>query len=82
MTLKTVLVIMLKEIYDVQTSSPKPNLSEEFKLSVIRCFEMAFRVAQTECIEEFYVEQNRIIAAQILNVCVDIIAKENYRKLR
>lgn len=75
-------MVLLKQIY-VEAANPIiPNLSEEFKLSVITCFEATTRYVNSDVIEEYYVAENRMIIAKILTVCVDIISSETYRNLR
>lgn len=82
-SLKTILVILLKEIYVGDANcSIRDNLSEELKLSIISCFECSFRMTEPSVVELFYVKENRILIAQVLSICVDIIDKEIYRALR
>lgn len=81
--MKTTLVILLQEIYvGERECSIRKNLSEELKFSLINCFGHIFRLVETDVIELFYVKENRILIAQALSVCVDIINGENYRALR
>lgn len=79
---KTILLVLVKEIYVEDVRPVRPNLSEEFKLSAIECIETTNRLATSDVIEKFYVNENRNIIAQILSVCVEIIGTESYRKLR
>lgn len=82
MSLKTILVILLKEIYDEKTNVVKPGLSEELKLAIVRCVEVAMRRSTYEVVEQFYTKENLILIARMLSVCVELIEKENYRQLR
>lgn len=89
MSLKTVLIILLKEIYDPSGgctsgggATIRPHLSEELKLSVVNAIDILFQSAETNVIEEFYVKENRMLMAQTLSVCVDLIDKDTYRTLR
>lgn len=81
-SLKTILVILLKEIYVEQSNSVKSGLSEEMKLAILYGIEVALRRSTYEVIEQFYTKDNRILIAQTLSVCVDVINRENYRQLR
>lgn len=76
------LVILLKEIYEEQFNIIKSGLSEELKLTILNCFEVALRRSTYEVVEQFYTEDNLILVAQMLSVCVHMINKENYRQLR
>lgn len=85
-SLKTILVILLKEIYEEQSKSKpscvKTGLSEELKLAIVNCVEVAMRRATYEVVEQFFTKENRIFIAEMLSVCVDLISKESYRQLR
>lgn len=81
-TLETILVTMSTEMQTSNAGSVKPNLSEEFKLSVISCMDAAMRYAIDEVIEQFFVPKNRNIIATILFACKNTIDTEAYRALR
>lgn len=75
-------MVLLNEIYVEGSKSVVPNLSEEFKLSVLNCFEAATRYVNSDVIENYYVPESRLIIAKILSVCVTIVDWETFRKLR
>lgn len=81
-SLKTILVILLKEIYVEKSNSVAPGLAEELKLAIVNCAEVALRRSTDEVIEQFYTSGHLIFVAQMLSVCVDLINKETYRQLR
>lgn len=81
-SLKTILIVLLKEIYVDDSRVIQPNLSEELKLSIISCLEITTRCISSDIIEQFYVVENRIIIARILLVCVQLINTEKNRPLR
>lgn len=81
-SLKTILVILLKEIYVEQSNGVKSGLSEELKLAIVNCVEAALRRSTYEVVEHFYVKDNLILIAQMLSVCVELIKSETYRQLR
>lgn len=81
-SLKTISVILLKEIYNDQSNSVESGLSEELKLAIVNCVEVAVRRSSYEVIEQFYTKENLIFIAQMLSVCVELINKETYRQLK
>lgn len=81
-SLKTILVILLKEIYVEQSNGVKSGLSEELKLAIVNCVEAALRRSTYEVVEQFYAKDNLILIAQMLSVCVELIKTETYRQLR
>ena len=80
--LQTILVVLLKQIYDTKAATVNANLSEEIKLSIVECIEMLFKRITWDVAMEFYTKKNNIIIAQSVYVCLFIIEKESYRKLR
>lgn len=60
----------------------KGNLSEELKLAVVECFDVAFANSTTDVKSEFYVPESRALIGQIVFFCVNVIEKDTYRKLR
>ncbi|XP_050068435.1 TELO2-interacting protein 1 homolog [Anopheles maculipalpis] len=80
--LKTTLLATVKLIYDKETGKLRPNLSEEYKLSVLKVLSFATRHIQTELIEEIYVKENLTLLSQAIFVCVRILETERARKLR
>ncbi|XP_053659080.1 TELO2-interacting protein 1 homolog [Anopheles marshallii] len=80
--LKTTLLAALKLIYDKDTGKIRPNLSEEYKLAVLKVLSFASRHIQPELIEEVYVKDNLTLLSQAIFVCVRIVETERARKLR
>ncbi|XP_035777881.1 TELO2-interacting protein 1 homolog [Anopheles albimanus] len=80
--MKTTLLIAVKLIYDVDAGLLKPNLSEEYKLAVLKVISSVSRRIQSELVEEIYVRENLTLLSRAIFVCVSIIDTERYRKLR
>ncbi|XP_050100341.1 TELO2-interacting protein 1 homolog [Anopheles aquasalis] len=80
--MKTTLLIAVKLIYDADTGLLKPNLSEEYKLAVLKVISSVSRRMQSELVEEIYVRENLTLLSRGIFVCVSIIDTERYRKLR
>lgn len=66
----------------MESSTLKANLSEELKLAVVECFNVAFRKTTAEVKVEFYVHESKALIGQIVFVCVHLIEKEIYKTLR
>lgn len=83
MSMQTMLVILLKMIgVSPAYMSIQPNLSEELKLAIVNCFDVTFRKATKQTIQEFFTKDNLNILAQVLSVNENIVSKESYRALR
>lgn len=83
MSMQTMLVILLKMIgVSPAYMSIQPNLSEELKLAIVNCFDVTFRKATKQVIQEFFTKDNLNILAQVLSVNENIVSKESYRALR
>lgn len=82
MPLKVVTSVLLKQIFDVNTTSLYPNLSEEIKISIIECIEMMLKNLSYDVITEFYTKENNILIARIIFITLHIIERETYKKLR
>lgn len=81
MAYKTLLVVLLKLINDPEKIIR--NLSEELKLSVMECFELASKNLTSDVIERLFSNKNNVtLLAQCVYICVEIINKEKYSKLR
>ncbi|XP_035891600.1 TELO2-interacting protein 1 homolog [Anopheles stephensi] len=80
--LKTTLLATTKLIYDKKTGKLRPNLSEEYKLAVLKVLSFATRNIQSELVEEIYVKENLTLLSQAIFVCVRIVETERARKLR
>ncbi|EAT43486.1 AAEL005047-PA [Aedes aegypti] len=80
--MKTTVVILVKQVYDVKSGQLIGELSEEFKLGVLRGLTLACRNVQSELVEEVYVKDNLSLLSQVLFVCVSVLSGERFRKLR
>lgn len=60
----------------------RPGLSEELKLSAIRCFDNMFRALGNDLMLEVYQRDNNGMIAQVIYVAVAIVEKEVFRTLR
>jgi hypothetical protein len=60
----------------------RPDLSEEMKIEVTDCIANSCQKLDLDVIETFYVKDKVILLAQGFFVCVEIILKEKYRKLK
>lgn len=80
--LKTLLVILFQQIYDIRRSIIFPDLSEELKLSVIQCISIAVQRAESNVLEEIYIKHNSNLISTICIICVQLIENETYKKLR
>ncbi|KAL7016741.1 hypothetical protein ACKWTF_010111 [Chironomus riparius] len=79
---KTILCIVLKQIFDYPTNSYKKELPEELKIAVFKCFEAASTQLEFDVIEKFMVNENKILLGQCIFICKEAISKETYLKLR
>lgn len=84
MAYKTLLVVLLKLINDPDSAekSIRENLSEDLKLSVMECLEYASKSLETTIVEQVFQKKNVPLLAQCIFICVELISKEKYRKLR
>lgn len=79
---KTLLLIMLKTCYDLKNNRMKENLSEEFKISVMNCFNLASRNLDSDVIENALDKRNLSLLAQCIFVATEMIENEKFRDLR
>ncbi|XP_062556981.1 TELO2-interacting protein 1 homolog [Armigeres subalbatus] len=80
--MKTMLVVMLRQLYDTRTGQLVEGLSEEFKMVTLRGLTLASMNVQPDLVEEVYVRDNLSLLSQVLFVCVSVISGEQFRKLR
>lgn len=76
------LKLILKQIFEFSTNLYKAELSEELKIEIFNCFEIASRNADCNVVEEFMIDDNKILLGQCIFVCKEAIAKEKYSKIR
>lgn len=79
--LRTMLVVVLKQVRDCENATTKPNLSEEIKLATVHCIAECFRRSTSDVLERFYTKDSAVILGQILLTLVEFIEKEKYKKL-
>uniref|UniRef100_A0A182N5R8 Uncharacterized protein n=1 Tax=Anopheles dirus TaxID=7168 RepID=A0A182N5R8_9DIPT len=82
MAVKTTLIVCVTLVYDRDTVAIRPNLSEEYKLGVLKVLSLVTRRIQSELIEDLYVKDNLYEISQAIFVCVRIVDTERARKLR
>uniref|UniRef100_A0A182PPY3 Uncharacterized protein n=1 Tax=Anopheles epiroticus TaxID=199890 RepID=A0A182PPY3_9DIPT len=80
--MRTTLLATTKLVYDRDTGKLHPNLSEEYKLAVLKVLSLASRRIHSELVEEVYVKENLTLLSQTIFVCVRIVETERARKLR
>ncbi|EDS32815.1 conserved hypothetical protein [Culex quinquefasciatus] len=81
--MKTTLVILLKQLYDLQGNQLVVDLSEEYKLAALRGLTLAAKNVQSELIEEVYTRDQLNLLSQVLFVAVSVLSGgDRYRKLR
>nr|XP_014092507.2 uncharacterized protein LOC106619061 [Bactrocera oleae] len=79
--LRTLLVIVLKQIRESGAITTRPNISEELKLVSVQCIAEALRRSSSDVLEVFYKQESAMLLGQILLSLVEFIEKEKYRKL-
>lgn len=80
--LKVLSVVVLKQVFDHVQFAMKPNLSEELKLSAMRCFACMFEALGDELMVDVYQRENSGLMAQVIYVSVLMIDGEVYKALR
>uniref|UniRef100_A0A6E8VIW0 Uncharacterized protein n=1 Tax=Anopheles coluzzii TaxID=1518534 RepID=A0A6E8VIW0_ANOCL len=80
--LRTTLLAAMKLLYDRDTGTVRPDLSEEYKLAVLKVLSLVSRRIQSELVEEVYVKENLTLLSQAIFVCVRVVETERARKLR
>lgn len=76
------LTIILKEIFDAPKNIYILQLSEELKIAAFECLAVSSRQLDYDAVEEFMVENNKILLSQCIYVCKEAIVKEKYIKIR
>lgn len=79
--LRTLLIIVLKQIRESGAITTRPNISEELKLVSVQCIAEALRRSSSDVLEVFYKQESAMLLGQILLSLVEFIEKEKYRKL-
>lgn len=76
------LKIALKQIFDFPSNTYTSNLSEELKIAILECWEIASRQLDYDAVEAFMIDDNRVLLSQCIFVCKEVIVKEKYLRLR
>lgn len=79
---KVTLTVLLREVYDASKTLVHSNISEELKLAIIECIDIAFQRIESDSLMEFYTKENTQILSKICFVCVHMISMESYKKLK
>ncbi|XP_061395099.1 uncharacterized protein LOC133330709 [Musca vetustissima] len=79
--LRTMLVVVIKQIRECDKATMRPNISEELKLAAVKCMAECLRRSTTDVLEQFYCKDSSMILGQILLTLVDLIEHEKYKKL-
>lgn len=79
---KTLLIIILRQIFEPQTRSYNKTLSEEMKIAILECFELSSRQLEYEVVEQFMKEENKLLLGHCLFVCILMIKHETFTKIR
>ncbi|KAM7364631.1 telo2 interacting protein 1 [Cochliomyia hominivorax] len=79
--LRTMLIVVLKQVREGDKACTKPNLSEEIKLASVQCITECFRRSTSDVLEQFYTKESAMILGQILLTLVEFVEKEKYKKL-
>ncbi|XP_055700063.1 uncharacterized protein LOC129799845 [Phlebotomus papatasi] len=77
----TILIVLLKQIYDFQTGSLVKS-SEEMKFAVLECVKTLSIRTSKDVIEKFFKPKNRKIVANLLFCCVQIVEQEGFAGLK
>lgn len=79
---RAILKIIIKQIFDFPSNTYIASLSEELKIAILDCIEVASRQLDYDAVEQFMVDDNKILLSQCIFVCKEAIAKEKYSKIR
>ncbi|XP_075147461.1 telo2 interacting protein 1 [Haematobia irritans] len=79
--LRTMLVVILKQIRHCDKAVMRSNVSEELKLASIKCMSECLRRSTTDVLEQFYTKDSSMILGQVLLTLVDVIENEKYKKI-
>lgn len=80
--LKTILIVLTKEVYLFQSGQLVENASEELHLVVLECISTANRRASSEVVELFYQNESSAQISQILYAILLILDKSGARKIK
>lgn len=78
---RTMLLVVLKQIRQCDKAAMRLNVSEEMKLAAVKCISECLRRSTTDVLEQFYSKDSSMILGQILLTLVDLIEHEKYKKL-
>lgn len=79
--LKTILIILSKEVYEFQTGQ-LIQVSEELRIAILTCIEVANRRASSDCVEELFQPENSLIVCQTMYVILSLLDSVDYREIK
>lgn len=79
--LKTILIILCKEVYQFQTGQ-LIKVSEELQIAVLNCIEAVNRRASSDCIEGFFRNENSSQICQIMYLLLSLVDTQDYREIK
>lgn len=80
--LKTILILLTKELYDFQTAQLLPNVSEELIRSVLDCFATVHRRSSSDSVEKFFTPENASQVSQLMYVLLLLLDKSSCRDVQ
>lgn len=80
--LKTILIVLTKEVYEFQTAQLVPNVSEELIIGVLGCISVANRRASSDSVEQFFQPENASQICQIMYVILLLLDKSDFREIK
>lgn len=80
--LKTILIVLAKEIYNFQSAHLVDNISEELTISVVSCIAVANRRASSDSVEQFFRPENASQVTQIMYLLLLLLDKSDCREVR
>lgn len=79
--LKTILIVLAKQVYDFQSAQLLSNVSEELQMSVLECLEVANRRASTDCVQECFRDSSSQMC-QIMYSILLLLDKSDSREVK
>lgn len=80
--LKTILIVLAKEVYDFQAAKLLSNVSEELISSVLSCLSVANKRASSDSVEQFFQPENSSQICQIMYVILLLLDNSDSRQIK
>lgn len=80
--LKTILIVLAKEVYDFQTAKLLDNVSEELTIGVLECLAVANRRASSDSVEQYFHPENGSQICQIMYVILLLLDRNDFREIK